>query len=31
MNWDDSLMQGLERMDREFTDAELLAGHRYRR
>jgi Transposase domain (DUF772)/Transposase DDE domain len=27
MNWDDCLMQGFERMDREFTDAELLAGH----
>src|SRR5512135_852483 len=27
MAWDDLLMQGFERMDREFTDAELLAGH----
>src|SRR5512142_1574848 len=27
MIWDDRLMQGFERMDREFTDAELLAGH----
>src|SRR5271165_3874692 len=27
MSWDNRLMQGFERMDREFTDAELLAGH----
>jgi hypothetical protein len=27
MSWDNRLMQGYERMDREFTDAELLAGH----
>src|SRR5450755_2313769 len=27
MIWDNCLMQGFERMDREFTDAELLAGH----
>jgi Transposase domain (DUF772)/Transposase DDE domain len=27
MTWDNRLMQGFERMDREFTDAELLAGH----
>ena len=27
MIWDNRLMQGFERMDREFTDAELLAGH----
>jgi IS5 family transposase len=27
MNWDNRLMQGFERMDRELTDAELLAGH----
>ena len=27
MTWDNLLMQGFERMDREFTDAELLAGH----
>src|SRR6266702_5853941 len=27
MTWDSGLMQGFERMDRELTDAELLAGH----
>jgi Transposase domain (DUF772)/Transposase DDE domain len=27
MNCDNRLMQGFERMDREFTDAEMLAGH----
>src|SRR5256884_5348742 len=27
MTWDNLLMQGFERMDRELTDAELLAGH----
>ena len=27
MTWHNCLMQGFERMDREFTDAELLAGH----
>src|SRR5512135_3754309 len=27
MAWDDLLMQGFERMDRELTDAEMLAGH----
>jgi Transposase domain (DUF772)/Transposase DDE domain len=27
MSWDNRVMQGFERMDREFTDAELLAGH----
>jgi IS5 family transposase len=27
MTWDNRLVQGFERMDREFTDAELLAGH----
>jgi hypothetical protein len=27
MAWDNGLMQGFERMDREFTDAEVLAGH----
>jgi hypothetical protein len=27
MNRDNRLMQGSERMDREFTDAEMLAGH----
>jgi hypothetical protein len=27
MNLDNHLMQGFERMDREFTDAELLARH----
>ena len=27
MIWDNRFMQGFERMDREFTDAELLAGH----
>src|SRR5512135_2803116 len=27
MTWDNLLMQGFERMDREFTDAEMLAGH----
>jgi hypothetical protein len=27
MTWDNRLMQGFERMDREFTDAEMLAGH----
>src|SRR6266403_53225 len=27
MSWDNRLMQGFERMDRECTDAELLAGH----
>src|SRR6266568_3067049 len=27
MTWDSGLMQGFERMDRELTDAEMLAGH----
>src|SRR2546428_334077 len=27
MTWDNHLMQGFERMDRELTDAEMLAGH----
>src|SRR5437660_3052151 len=27
MTWDNLLMQGFERMDRELTDAEMLAGH----
>jgi Transposase domain (DUF772) len=27
MTWDNSLVQGFERMDRELTDAEMLAGH----
>src|SRR5260370_5295778 len=27
MIWEDFAMQGFERMDREFTDAEMLAGH----
>src|SRR6266571_411684 len=28
MTWDSGLMQGFERMDRELTDAEILAAHR---
>src|SRR2546430_5852024 len=27
MTWDNLLMQGFERMDRELTDAEMVAGH----
>jgi hypothetical protein len=27
MTWDDCLMQGFERMDRQLLDAEMLAGH----
>jgi hypothetical protein len=27
MTWDNLLVQGFERMDRELTDAEMLAGH----